>query len=84
MAKPLTLEDVDARLRQLAFLLAQQTLVSSLKDAKQREKIAFLNRAGLSNDDIAALLGTTPRTVIVELSALRTATKKPNGKKAKS
>lgn len=72
------------RLRQLAFLLAQQTLVSSLKEAKQREKIAFLSCAGLSNEDIAVLLGTTPRTVTVELSVLRTAAKKPNGKKAKS
>ena len=83
MPKTTTLEDIDARMRQVAFLLAQQTLVSSLKDAKQREKIAFLNQAGLSYEDIAVLLGTNARVVTVELSAIRTAAKKTDGKKAK-
>ena len=58
-------------LRQILLLLAMQALNTYLKDNKQREKIAFLNKAGFKNEQIANLLGTTPRTVIVELSALR-------------
>ncbi len=82
MTRPTTLEDIDVRLQQILFLLAQQSLSGVLKDATQREKIAFLNKAGLKNEEIATLLGTTSRVVIVELSALRKTTGK-NGKKFK-
>lgn len=58
-------------LQQILLILAMQALNTYLKDSKQREKIAFLNKAGLKNEQVANLLGTTPRTVIVELSALR-------------
>ena len=71
MAKPLTLEDIDARLKQVVLILAQQALHTSLKEVTQREKINFLHKGGLKNDEIADLLITTARVVAVEISALR-------------
>lgn len=45
----------------------------------QREEIYLLSNAGLQPSQIAELIGTTPNTVRVELSAIRKAKKK--GKK---
>ncbi len=59
------LDRLDKILRLLAVL--------ATKDMKQREQIAFLDRAGLKPKYIAELLGTSSNTVRVELVALRKA-----------
>jgi hypothetical protein len=76
MAKEVTLQDVEVRLKQIAFLLAQQVLGGALNEAKKHEKITLLSKAGLSNDDIGYLLGITAANVAVVLSTMRKATKK--------
>jgi CRP-like cAMP-binding protein len=50
----------------------------------QTEQIGVLGRAGFKSAEIAALLGTTPNTVSVELSKQRRAKKLKKGKKPRS
>jgi DNA-binding CsgD family transcriptional regulator len=50
-------------------------------DKTQKEKIALLNSAGLSPKEIADVLGTTPNTVHVTLSGMRSKSKKKKADK---
>lgn len=49
----------------------------------QKEKISILAGAGLAPKEIAEIIGTTPNTVSVSLSAMRRRTK-PKAKKSSS
>jgi DNA-binding CsgD family transcriptional regulator len=59
----------------LALLLVQER--------KQPEQIAVLSRAGFRPVEIAALLGTTPNTVSVQLSIQKRERKVGQARKAK-
>jgi len=54
-----------------------------VQERQQGVQIALLNRAGFRPTEIAAMLGTTPNTVSVELSARRRAKKKGKNTKKK-
>jgi hypothetical protein len=54
-----------------------------VQERKQSEQITILSRAGFRPAEIAALLGTTPNTVSVELSAQRRARKQKQPPKKK-
>lgn len=58
---------IDKRLE----LLTRLTAINLVKGMNQRDQIRILSIAGMGPTDIAALLGTTPNTVNVALSALR-------------
>jgi len=47
--------------------------ISITNGLKQKDRIALLDRAGFAPKAIAELIGTTPNTVNVALSALRKA-----------
>jgi len=51
------------------------------KDQIQTEKIRILSTAGFAPKEIASLVGTTPNTVNVALSAMRKKAKKKSSKK---
>lgn len=51
-------------------------VLNTIADASQAEKCVLLNRAGLSNSDIAELLNTSPATVTQSLYTSRKATGK--------
>ena len=55
------------RLKQIAFLLAAQTLHGRFAESTQMEKVAFLSRAGFSNQEIAEFIGITPAAVATSL-----------------
>jgi len=55
------------RLNILVYLLLENVK----KDSSLREKINFLNKAGLSNKEIAEILNKTQNYIAVELNALR-------------
>lgn len=59
----------------LALLLVQER--------KQPEQISLLNRAGFGRSEIAALLGTTPNTVSVQLSVQKRERKVATARKPK-
>jgi DNA-binding CsgD family transcriptional regulator len=63
----ITLESIERKLNIMLKLLAQ----SSLPEASQKEKIAFLSSMDLKPKEIAEILGTTSNTVNVALSRLR-------------
>jgi DNA-binding NarL/FixJ family response regulator len=66
------------RLERLLALL----LVKQMKDSSQQEQIATLSRAGLANQEIAALLGTSGAVVSQQLySAKNTRPKSRTSKK---
>lgn len=46
-----------------------------VQERKQPDQISLLNRAGFRRSEIAALLGTTPNTVSVQLSLQKRAKK---------
>jgi DNA-binding NarL/FixJ family response regulator len=55
---------VEQQLSVVIRLLSKLVLSSALApDASQQEKIGVLNSAGLKNQEIAEILGTTPGTV---------------------
>jgi DNA-binding NarL/FixJ family response regulator len=60
------------QLDQLIRLVA----LSVVGDKKQREQISILSRAGLDRHQIAEILGTTPGTVSVELSNLKSTSRR--------
>ena len=55
----------------LDVLIRIQAALAVRDMATQREKIVFLNGAGLGPTYIAALLGTTPKTVSVAMARHR-------------
>lgn len=60
------------RLDRLTNLVA----IGLLGGKTQREQIELLSKAGLAPKEIAELIGTTPNTVRVALTAIRKAKKK--------
>lgn len=56
-------------------LLARLIAINLVNGKPQKEQIRLLSIAGMGPKDIADLLGTTPNTVNVALSALRKAKK---------
>lgn len=60
-------EEILKRLNLVVYLLLENVK----KDASLREKIDFLNKAGLSNKEIAEILNKSQNYVAVELNALR-------------
>lgn len=60
-------EQILKRLNLVVYLLLENVK----KDASLKEKIDFLNKAGLSNKEIAEILNKSQNYVAVELSALR-------------
>jgi len=60
-------EDVLARLDRVVRLLT----ILVTKDMTQREQVQLLSSIGLGPKEIATLIGTTPNTVSVTLSAIR-------------
>jgi hypothetical protein len=52
-----------------------------VQERQQSDQIALLGRAGFRPGEIAAMLGTTPNTVSVELSNRRRARRSKKGKK---
>lgn len=58
----------EARMKQVAFLMAYQALKTYLSDATQKEKIVFLSKAGFSTQEIAELVGAKSATVSVRIS----------------
>ena len=66
------LPEIIQRLDTLIKLVA----TSLLAEKSQREQIELLSKAGLAPKEIAELIGTTPNTVRVALTAIRKAKKK--------
>lgn len=64
-------DEVTERLDQLIRLVA----LGLCADKSQKDQIAFLSKAGIQPKAIAEILGTTPNTVSVSLSAIRKANK---------
>lgn len=46
-------------------------LLMHMKDMKQREQVEILSRAGFKQSEIAALIGTTAKSVSVRLAEIR-------------
>lgn len=68
-------EDLNALTDRVDTLI--KLVASGLIDGKkQREKIQLLSKAGLSPQEIAEFIETSPNTVRVELSVMRKASKK--------
>jgi DNA-binding CsgD family transcriptional regulator len=61
------LQPITQRLDTLIRLVASNLLAGK----KQQEKIELLSRSGLTPKEIAELIGTTPNTVRVSLTAMR-------------
>lgn len=80
-------DDAREALQQIATCLGYIVLqMSSLKEAKNPEKIRFLSKFGFNRNQLAAILDSTPGTMSKELSILKAArdkeeveTKKANG-----
>ena len=71
MPKPNVAEDVQDRpdgLTTFESKLVNLLALLVVQERKQPEQIALLYRAGFRPTEIAALLGTTPNTVSVQLS----------------
>lgn len=71
MAKPNVNEEVEDRpdgLTTFESKLVNLLALLLVRERKQPDQISLLNRAGFRPIEIAALLGTTPNTVRVELS----------------
>jgi len=66
------LPEIIQRLDTLIKLVA----TSLLAEKSQREQIELLSKVGLAPKEIAELIGTTPNTVRVALTAIRKAKKK--------
>ncbi len=72
MNNDLKLQPVIQRLDTLIRLVASNLLAGK----KQQEKIELLSKSGLAPKEIAELIGTTPNTVRVSLTAMRKKHKK--------
>jgi hypothetical protein len=86
MAKPSVAEELQDRPDGLtAFELKLVNLLALLlvQERKQPEQIALLNRAGFRPIEIAALIGTTPNTVRVQLSIQKREKKSGQVRKAR-
>ncbi len=69
-------QDTDKQLRIMTRMLALNLMAGK----KQREQIRLLATAGLDRNEIAALIGTTPGTVSVELSVAKKGSAKTRAK----
>jgi DNA-binding CsgD family transcriptional regulator len=63
---------ITQRLDKLINLVA----IGLTSDKSQREQLVLLSKAGFQPKEIADMLGTTPNTIRVELSTLRSAKKR--------
>jgi len=52
-----------------------------LRGMKQREQVDLMDRAGFGQGEIAAFLGSTPKTISVRLAEVRKARKAPKAQK---
>jgi len=57
-------------------ILTKLVAAGFLKGKTQREQIWLLSKTGLQSGEIAELIGTSPNTVSVELTAMRKAKKR--------
>ncbi len=64
--------EITERIDRLTNLVALGLIV----DKSQRERIELLSKSGFPPKEIAALIGTTPNTVRVELTSIRKSKKK--------
>jgi len=64
-------EDKNGEILKRLNLVVYLLLENVKKDASLREKIDFLNKAGLSNKEIAEILNKSQNYVAVELNVLR-------------
>jgi len=71
---------ISERLDTIVRLLA---LLATRDFDRQQEKIIALSKAGMQSKEIADLVGTTPHTVAVTVSAARTANKSRGRKSRK-
>lgn len=71
------LVEIDAKIETLIRI---QALLSVQNMDKQKDRILFLNSAGIRPKDIASILGTTPNTVNVAIARDKKAGSKASGK----
>lgn len=86
MAKLNTVEERETAQTSLTLFESRLLRILGLmlvQERQQSEQIGLLGRAGFRPSEIAALLGTTPNTVSVELSNQRRAKKPYKGRKVK-
>jgi hypothetical protein len=69
--------DVESSLLAAVERLTNLVAIGMTKGMQQREAIELLNHSSLSNNQIAAVLGTTPDSVRAERSKLNRAAKQP-------
>ena len=86
MAKPNVAEEVENRPDGLTIFeskLVNLLALQLVQERKQPDQISLLNRAGFRPIEIAALLGTTPNTVRVEMSNQKREKKRTTKRKTK-
>lgn len=86
MAKPNVAEEVEDRpdgLTTFESKLVNLLALLLVQERKQPDQISLLNRASFRPIEIAALLGTTPNTVRVELSNQKREKKRTPNRKTK-
>jgi hypothetical protein len=86
MAKPNVAEEVEDRpdgLSTFESKLVNLLALQLVQERKQPDQISLLNRAGFRPIEIAALLGTTPNTVRVEMSNQKREKKRTTKRKTK-
>lgn len=86
MAKPNVAEVVEDRpdgLTTFESKLVNLLALQLVQERKQPDQISLLNRAGFRPIEIAALLGTTPNTVRVEMSNQKREKKRTTKRKTK-
>jgi hypothetical protein len=86
MAKPNVAEEVEDRpdgLTTFESKLVNLLALQLVQERKQPDQISLLNRAGFRPIEIAALLGTTPNTVRVEMSNQKREKKRTTKRKTK-
>ena len=86
MTKPSAAEELQDRpdgLTAFESRLVNLLALLLVQERKQPEQIALLSRAGFRPAEIAALLGTTPNTVSVQLSIQKREKKPTQARKAK-
>jgi DNA-binding CsgD family transcriptional regulator len=75
-------ERVGAALKRIELLVAM-VLVQEMSESTQRERIVALSRAGLTNPEIARLLGTTSPVVSQQLYSAKARRGRSTEKSAK-
>ena len=86
MAKPNVAEEVENRPDGLTIFeskLVNLLALQLVQERKQPDQISLLNRVGFRPIEIAALLGTTPNTVRVEMSNQKREKKRTTKRKTK-